>query len=208
MTTGAETVAEGAGGATGGRVLRAQDRPATRWKNGGGLTREVAADGSGAGLEDFVWRVSLADVARGGPFSSFAGVDRIITVVDGAGMELNVDGASHTIADAYEPFSFPGDAVTDCRLLSGPIVDLNVMTRRTRATAHVRMAREGFSVVPRTGVLVLVMALAGTVAVEESGVALDRFDAVLFPDRDAGTLRVDGVAAVVTVTTTSGSPGT
>ncbi|MFE9312029.1 HutD family protein [Streptomyces sp. NPDC088353] len=193
---------------TGSQVLRAHDRPVTRWKNGGGLTREVAADGSSAGLEDFVWRVSLADVARGGPFSSFTGVDRIITVVDGAGMELTVDGASHTIAEAYEPFSFPGDAVTDCRLLSGPIVDLNVMTRRTRATAHVGMAREEFSVVPRTGVLVLVIALTGTVAVEESGVTLDRFDAVLFPDREGGTLRVDGVAAVVTLTTTPGAPGT
>ncbi|MFE5119078.1 HutD family protein [Streptomyces sp. NPDC056669] len=193
---------------TGSQVLRSHDRPVSRWKNGGGLTREVAADASGAGMEDFVWRVSLADIARSGPFSSFAGVDRIITLVDGAGMELIVDGVPHTIADAYKPFSFRGDAVTDCRLLSGPAVDLNVMTRRTRATAHVRMAREGFSVVPRTGVLVLVIALTGTVGVEESDVTLDRFDAVLFSDRDAGALRVDGVAAVVTVTTASGSPGT
>jgi environmental stress-induced protein Ves len=193
---------------TGGRVLRAHDRSVTHWKNGGGLTREVAADASTAGLEDFVWRVSLADIAQSGPFSSFAGVDRIITVVDGAGMELIVDGASHTIADPYEPYSFPGDAVTDCRLLSGPVVDLNVMTRRTRATAHVRVAREGFSVAPRTGVMVLVIALTGTAAVEESDVTLDRFDAVLFSGRDAGTVRVDGVAAVVTVTTPTGAPGT
>ncbi|WP_445529074.1 HutD/Ves family protein [Streptomyces cyslabdanicus] len=193
---------------TGSQVLRAHDRPATRWKNGGGLTREVAAAASGAGLEDLVWRVSLADVARGGPFSSFADVDRIITVVDGAGMELTVDGVPHTVADCYQPFSFPGDAVTGCRLLSGPVVALNVMTRRARATAYVRVAREGFSVVPRTGVLVLVIALAGTVAVEESDAGLGRFDAVLFSDRDAGALRVDGAAAVITVTTTSGSPGT
>ncbi|MGW1005549.1 HutD/Ves family protein [Streptomyces sp. NPDC002520] len=202
MTTGADTVAEGAGGATGGRVLRSQDRPATRWKNGGGLTREVAADDAMAGLDDFVWRVSLADVAQSGPFSAFAGVDRIITVVDGAGMELTVDGAVHTIADPYEPFPFPGDAATDCRLLDGAIVDFNVMTRRTRAWAHVRMEREKFAVEPRTGVVVLVVVLEGTATVEESGVTLDRFDAVQFEGSDAGTLRVDGVAAVVTVLTT------
>ncbi|MFF9126389.1 HutD family protein [Streptomyces sp. NPDC014889] len=194
-------------GTTGRRVFRAHDRAVTHWKNGGGLTREIAADASGVGTEDFVWRLSLADIARGGPFSSFAGVDRIITVVDGAGIELTVDGRPHTLAGAYEPFPFPGDAVTDCRLLSGPVTALNVMTRHTRATAHVRMAPKGFTVVPRTGVTVLVVALTGTVTVDESGLRLDRFDAVLFPDRDTATLRVDGTAAVVTVTTASGSPG-
>ncbi|MFG2885151.1 HutD family protein [Streptomyces sp. NPDC048297] len=227
MTTGADAVTEGAdgagsvggpvgaggtdgaagaGGVTGGRVLRAQDRPATPWKNGGGLTREVAADDSTAGLDDFVWRVSLADVAGSGPFSAFAGVDRIITVVDGAGMELTVDGAVHTVAAPYEPFPFPGDAATGCRLLDGPIVDFNVMTRRSRAWAHVRMEREDFAVEPRSGVVVLAVVLQGTATVAESGVTLGRFDAVQFSGDDAGTLRVDGVTAIVTVLTTDCDP--
>lgn len=182
------------------RVLRAAERSVRPWKNGGGVTREVAACPPDAALEDFGWRVSLADVARGGPFSAFAGVDRIITVVDGPGMELTVDGVPHTLDEPYRPFSFPGDAVTDCRLLGGPIVDFNVMTRRGRATADVRVVRDGFAVRPRSGISVLVIALAGTVAVAQPADTLDRLDAALFSDGDAGDLRVDGVAAVVTVT--------
>ncbi|MFG2331509.1 HutD family protein [Streptomyces sp. NPDC048604] len=189
---------------TAGRLLRAHDRPATRWRNGGGVTREVAVGTAGGDPEEFAWRVSLADVAAGGPFSAFPGADRILTVVDGAGMELTVDGIRHTLDAPYEPFPFSGDAVTNCRLPAGPVVAFNVMTRRAGATAHVRVMREGFSVVPRSGTSTLVIALAGTATVGESGVTLDRHDAVLFSDGEAGTLRVDGVTAVVTITSAHG----
>ncbi|MGW5421731.1 HutD/Ves family protein [Streptomyces sp. NPDC003943] len=182
-----------------GRLLRAHDRPATPWRNGGGVTREVAAGPAEAGLDDFVWRVSLADVATGGPFSAFPGVDRVITVVDGPGMELTVDGTPHTVADPYEPFAFSGDAATGCRLLGGPIVDFNVMTRRDAATADVRVEREEFTVAPRSGTQTLVIALAGTATAAEPGVTLDRFDAILLPADEAAVFHVDGVTAVVTI---------
>ncbi|MFF0433557.1 HutD family protein [Streptomyces sp. NPDC004327] len=184
---------------TAGRLLRALDRPATPWRNGGGVTREVAAGPADSGLDDFVWRVSLADVAAGGPFSAFPGVDRIITVVDGPGMELTVDGTPHTVAEPYRPFAFSGDAATDCRLLGGPLVDFNVMTRRTAATADVRVTREGFSAAPADGTVTLVIALAGTAAVT-AGTTLGRFDAVLLSGGESAAFDVDGVTAVVTVT--------
>ncbi|NDZ83148.1 HutD family protein [Streptomyces sp. SID10853] len=228
-----EPSASGASTASGEwRVLRAHDRPVTPWKNGGGITREVAAGPAGAGLDDFAWRVSLAEVGQGGPFSSFSGVDRVITLVEGPGMELTVDGAPHTIAAPHQPFAFPGDAATTCRLLGGPIADLNVMTRRTRATAHVRMAHEDFSLTPRGGELVLVIALLGTVTFGEPGVVLDRLDAAVFSGSHNGSVRtasaraeavrtqavrveavrtqavrVEGAAAVITLTAVPGSPG-
>ncbi|WP_405944397.1 HutD family protein [Streptomyces sp. NBC_00932] len=222
----AEPGVSGASTVPGGwSVLRAHDRSAAPWKNGGGITREVAAGPAGAGLDDFSWRVSLAEVGQGGPFSSFSGVDRVITLVEGPGMELTVDGARHTIAAPHQPFAFPGDAMTTCRLLGGPIGDLNVMTRRTRATAHVRMAHEDFSPAPRSGELVLVIALLGTVTFEEPGVVLDRLDAAVLSGQDVGavpvegevpaqgavpaqgTVRVEGTAAVITLTPVPRSPG-
>lgn len=159
--------------------LRAADRPATAWKNGGGVTREIAAGPSGAALDDFAWRISLADVAEGGPFSSFSGIDRVITVVEGKGMELTVDGAVELVDRPFLPFAFPGDAQTDCRLLDGPIRDFNVMTRRGRASAEVRFVH-GDQPLPRAGagLTVLVLALDGRVGV--GGAELDRYDAVLF----------------------------
>lgn len=70
------------------RILRAAGRAAAPWKNGGGVTREIAAGPEGAGMDTFAWRVSLADVGADGPFSVFPEVTRVLTVVDGAGMEL------------------------------------------------------------------------------------------------------------------------
>ncbi|MGK4584492.1 HutD/Ves family protein [Kitasatospora sp. HPMI-4] len=180
------------------RVLRAYGRAATPWLNGGGVTREVAGFPAGAGLTEFAWRVSLADVAQGGPFSRFEGVDRVITVVEGAGMALTVDGAEHRIARPYQPFAFSGEAETGCRLLDGPVVDFNVMTRRGRASAEVEMADRRRAVrVPQSAVVLLVC-LAGTAELGSAGVRLGRYDAVLLePGEDL--LRVDGVTAVVTI---------
>ncbi|MFF1869114.1 HutD family protein [Kitasatospora herbaricolor] len=183
------------------RVLRAAGRPATAWLNGGGVTREVAGAPEGSGLADFDWRVSLADVGQGGPFSVFPGVDRVITLVDGAGMALTVAGTEHVLAQPYRPFAFPGDADTGCRLLGGPVVDFNVMTRRGRATAEVAVAdrgRESAVEVP-PGAAVLLVCLDGDAELDAAGLRLGRFDAVLLDSPGRDLLRVDGVAAVVTL---------
>ncbi|GLV79332.1 hypothetical protein Shyhy02_73320 [Streptomyces hygroscopicus subsp. hygroscopicus] len=159
----------------------------------------MAARPEGAGTGDFVWRVSVADVAQSGPFSVFEGVDRIITVVDGPGMALTVDGTSHEMAAPYEPFAFCGDSETECELLGGPIVGFNVMVRRADATAGVRIMRDRFVVRPEAGTCVLAVVLDGAVALGRESVRLDRLDAALLVEGDAEDIDVDGVLALVTV---------
>ncbi|MGW4651040.1 HutD/Ves family protein [Kitasatospora sp. NPDC004289] len=181
------------------QVLPAGQRAATPWLNGGGITREVAGHPSGAGLADFHWRVSLADVAQGGPFSRFEQVDRVITVVEGAGMALTVDGTEHRIAEPYRPFAFPGDATTDCVLLGGPVVDFNVMTRRGKASAEVEIADFQRDVTVPPGAAVLLVCLAGTAELGSADVSLGRYDAALLTGEGEDRLRVDGVVAVVTL---------
>ncbi|MFO1049064.1 MAG: HutD family protein [Geminicoccaceae bacterium] len=103
------------------------------WKNGGGETIEIAVAPEGAGLDDFDWRVSMARVARPGPFSSFAGVDRTLAVLDGAGLRLDVTGRHPVeLTAASPPCSFPADLPTTAALADGPVLDLNVMTRRDK----------------------------------------------------------------------------
>ena len=109
------------------------------WKNGGGDTTEIRTDPEGAGLEDFTWRLSAARVARDGPFSLFPGVDRTLAVLSGDGLALQVAGTEVRLAPGDAPFSFPGDAPTEGRLLGGPVEDLNIMTRR--GVARHRMQR-------------------------------------------------------------------
>ena len=118
-------------------MLRASDRRPSLWKNGGGSTSEIAVSPHGAGLEDFDWRVSMARVERDGPFSMFAGVDRVLTIVEGE-LILDVEGAPAVKLDASSPPRvFPGDAPTFGRLPGGAVVDLNVMTRRGAFRADV-----------------------------------------------------------------------
>ena len=88
---------------TGAERLALSSLPATPWKNGGGTTREIAAFPPGAGLDDFGWRLSVAEVERDGPFSVFSGVDRTIVLLDGAGMRLRDRNTGLESADHVHP---------------------------------------------------------------------------------------------------------
>lgn len=109
------------------------------WKNGTGLTRELAVMPPGAGMERFDWRISVAEITRDAPFSAFPGVDRCIVLLRGAGVHLGATdgGADHRLERPYEPLHFSGDAHLMARLINGPSHDLNVMTRRGRWRADV-----------------------------------------------------------------------
>lgn len=100
------------------------------WKNGGGSTTELEVEGGSR----FLWRLSIADVERSGPFSDFAGYQRTIMLLEGDGMALAFDGQEpQRIAEAHRPFVFDGGWKTECRLLGGPVRDLNLMVDRSRA---------------------------------------------------------------------------
>jgi environmental stress-induced protein Ves len=114
------------------RIIRAAECRKMPWKNGGGETTEIIVSPAGATVDDFDWRVSMARVEGSGPFSLFPGVDRTLAILDGKGLNLYVEGRIPfgLFADS-EPLSFPADVATRAGLFSGPITDLNVMTRRS-----------------------------------------------------------------------------
>lgn len=108
------------------RLYRAQDYPRMPWRNGGGTTQEVACNDGGDSAA-FEWRLSIADVAQDGGFSSFKGLQRIITVLEGAGIALTVDGQAQAPLRPRQAYAFSGDARVDCRLLDGAIRDFNLI---------------------------------------------------------------------------------
>jgi hypothetical protein len=112
------------------------------WKNGGGVTHEILIGPDGAGVESFGWRLSIAEVACDGPFSSFADCDRSILLLDGAGMTLVFDGRPVRLVPRV-PFAFSGDAACAGRLETGPVRDLNVITRRGAAQHALGVQRAG-----------------------------------------------------------------
>ncbi|MDQ7977823.1 HutD family protein [Paraburkholderia sp. SARCC-3016] len=127
-------------------LLRGADLIAAPWKNGGGVTREIAAYPHRAGFDTFIWRVSLADVAQPGPFSSFAGIDRTLVLLSGAGMLLDeAQGRTHALEQPYDIARFAGETAIDARLVDGATRDFNLMIRRDAATGDIGVWRDGES---------------------------------------------------------------
>jgi uncharacterized protein len=127
-------------------IIRADSLIPKPWKNGGGVTREIAAGPHGASLDAFAWRLSLADVASDGAFSSFAGVDRVLVLLDGAGMRLaQADGRLHVLDAPLAVARFAGETPIHATLIDGPTRDFNVMVRRDRARATVEVRRASCS---------------------------------------------------------------
>ena len=94
-----------------GRILRADELRPVPWRNGQGVTRQIAAMPPGADADDLLWRVSLADVVGPAPFSRFPGVDRVIVLLDGAGFRMTLDDTQvHELTVPCAPFAFPGEA--------------------------------------------------------------------------------------------------
>lgn len=122
------------------RLLRAADYPVMPWKNGAGSTREILRD-AGDGLEGFGWRLSIADVGAPGPFSAFSGYQRVITVLEGEGMRLTVDGEPSRELRALDAFAFDGASAVDCELLGGAIRDFNLIYAPARYRARLQWLR-------------------------------------------------------------------
>jgi len=105
-------------------VVRADDVTARPWANGGGVTRELAT------ADDGSWRISLADVDRDGPFSAFPDRQRLLTLVDGTVLGLEVDGTAHVV-EPRRPFAFDGGAAVVATVPEGPVRVLNVIAGPT-----------------------------------------------------------------------------
>jgi len=101
-------------------IVRADDVRPEPWANGGGTTRELAR------ADDGSWRISLADVTADGPFSTFADRRRVLTVVEGPVLDLDVDGEAHVV-EPQRPFAFSGDATTAASVPEGAVRVLNVV---------------------------------------------------------------------------------
>jgi len=112
---------------SGWNVVHLADIPATPWRNGGGVTRELAM-WPDAG--DWAWRMSVADVDKSGPFSKFDGIERWFAVLEGAGVQLDVAGVPHRVTTGDAPLFFDGAAATGCELIGGKTRDFNLMVRR------------------------------------------------------------------------------
>jgi environmental stress-induced protein Ves len=189
-------------------LLPAAARPALPWKNGGGVTREIAVSPPGAGLAGFDWRISMATVAAAGPFSMFPGIDRTLLVLEGGGLTLRIDGARVQVLEAGdEPVTFPGDVPVDAELRRGPVTDLNIMVRRGAWTAEARRLQvTGPTSLPATGDVQVAVAL-GALRVAGAARPTAFADAVRFEGSALPVAPVAGPVGVILVSLARRSAG-
>lgn len=185
------------------RILRSSDHKRMPWKNGGGVTTEIAVFPADAGLDDFHWRVSTALVETDGPFSTFPDVDRSLSLLDGAGIILKVQGqVPFGMTRRYEPLNFPADVPTEATLISGPITDLNVMTRRGLYESDVQLVPVS-GTMPVTGegeVRIFIADGKGlSVKTGRESEKLERGDAVLLEPGDAALFSATRPTFVVAI---------
>jgi hypothetical protein len=115
------------------RKFSLQDYRRMPWKNGSGVTTQLAIWPEDADLDSFEWRISTAEIAKSGPFSPFAGYDRSLAVLRGTGVLL-VRGESRPaiLTPKHPPLRFDGELQPHAALLEGPVTDLNVISCRKR----------------------------------------------------------------------------
>ena len=164
------------------RLLPAAGHRRMPWKNGRGETVEIAVHPQGAGLGDFGWRLSMAGVTEDGDFSVFQGIDRSLAILSGDGIVLDVAGQPHRLTMDAAPLAFPADAPASARLISGPVTDLNLMTRRGAYAHRLYRATDAAPVNPPTGApdwRIILATAPATFRIDGQAVTLGPLDALL-----------------------------
>jgi len=122
-------------------LRRFEDQQVVPWRNGGGITREIAVSTGAESPFEMLWRVSAATVAAPGPFSRFEGIDRTLAVIAGNGLVLVTGTDRVTLTTDTAPYAFDGETAIDAYNVDGATIDLNVMTRRGHFVHSIKRIR-------------------------------------------------------------------
>ncbi len=170
--------------------LRPSDYRVMPWKDGGGSTTEIAIEPAGASLsEPFLWRVSSARVEASGPFSHFPGRARLLTLLEGSGLILDIEGMGRQrLKHPGQVVAFPGDVAVNAALIQGPCVDFGVISDPSRVKVTLEWLNlgtdaTGITVAPTT----LLFAPWGAVKVDPLGVELEPRECLRLGNSPAAT---------------------
>jgi len=152
------------------------------WKNGKGITREVAKSYDDNGL---IWRLSSANITQDGPFSNFPNLNRISTVTIGVGMRL-IDTNTHAkvLASLYKPILFSGDQPLEAQLIDGPIQNFNVIydPTKTKSIVSVLEGPKSKKLSPRNGETHAIYCFSGPLKLNQTNLNQDETVLITSPD--------------------------
>jgi len=159
----------------------------TPWKNGGGITVDIAE-------HDDAWRFGRTPITTPGPFSDYAGHDRAQVLVAGRGLVLQTPDGEIDVRTPFRPVTFAGETPIVSRLEAGPVEVVNLIGKRATVRIDLQVLRAG-AALGRSAGTHLVYAVDGAAALQ-----IDRTPRQLAADH---TLRVD-VASPTMIACTEG----
>ena len=108
----------------------------TPWKNGGGVTVDIAFDGD-------VWRFSRTPITVAGPLDDYTGFDRMQVMVAGSGRVLQTPAGEIDVRRPFRPVRFAGETPIVSRLESGPVEVVNLLGERSRVGIDLAVLEAG-----------------------------------------------------------------
>ena len=176
------------------RHLHAQSRLARPWRNGGGVTSDIAVFPDDAGDDGFLWRASIATISDAGPFSSWPGMDRTLLGLRGQ-LALAIQDSDDLLLDErITAYDFAGEHHVFARPLGTHCLVLNLMVRRGRVR-HRLSRQSGVLQIVADQTLLLAPQLA-TISLNGRSICLQEDDALLLGSHYRPVIKIDRDAIV------------
>jgi uncharacterized protein len=119
-------------------LIKASSLREGRWRNGMGVSWDIASDPPAETSPEFGWRFAIARIDGDVPFSHYPDTDRIFTLIEGGGLDLDfAGGETLAVHRLFVPHPYACDVDTFCRLRAGPCRALNLFLKRGRWEAAV-----------------------------------------------------------------------
>lgn len=120
----------------------------TPWRNGGGVTVDIAVltDKDGE-----VWRFGRTPIVAPGPFSDYRGFDRVQVLVAGGGLVLQTPDGDIDVRQPFRPVRFAGETPIMTRLEAGPVEVVNLIGNRAKVRIDIRVLQAGGDIILGAG---------------------------------------------------------
>ncbi|QCI63549.1 HutD/Ves family protein [Phreatobacter stygius] len=148
------------------KLIDPRDHRTVPWKNGGGTATDYAVELAGDG--EVVWRIGTAEILKDGPFSDYAGVTRVFTIIHGPGVHLDFEGEGTRTLPRDQPTRFAGAPAPFSRLRGAPATAFNLLMRDGAVQGDVAIWRgHGEPEAIAAAETIAVVAIEGTWSVTE-----------------------------------------
>ena len=94
-------------------------------------------------MEGDLWRFGRTPITTPGPFSDYAGNDRLQVLIAGRGLVLQTPDGEIDVRTPFKPVRFAGETMIVSRLEAGPVEVVNLIGRREAVALELEVLAEG-----------------------------------------------------------------